>query len=160
MDATTTKTMPLPEAADLIGRAHSSGRRDAQSRGQLIDRPRLDDSDLNLGIPVEGGGVGRPFIVFRNDLAAFRRLVWVEVRRDRDVPELSAPASKRRLGLAIYVNGSVWLALGEVGVLREVAAARPDLCSVYETGLDNRVEVIVKGDERTLREAVSEAWRP
>jgi hypothetical protein len=161
MDAITTgsKTMPLPEAAELIGRAYSSGRRDAQEHGLLIDRPRRDDdTDLNLGIPVEGGGTGRSYLVFRADLEKFRRLMWVEVKNDRDVPEVSSVASKRTLGLAIYLAGGTWLGIGEVDALRKVAAERPDLCAIYETGLNNRVEVVVYR-ERELREAVSEAWR-
>lgn len=141
----------LPEAAAALGLPDTVARYWAREHGVLRDRR----GDVPVDVPVRGGGVGRHFWLDRSSMKRFRRLLFLE----REAPELSDAASRQTLGLAIYLLGGMWLAIGEVGVIREVAAARPDLCSVYETGADNRVEVVVF-DEPALREAVSEAWRP
>ena len=142
----------LPEAAAALGRSPESARRDARLYGALRDRR----GDVPVEVKVSGGGIGRHYRLDRGSMKRFRRLLFLE----REAPDLSDAASRQTLGLAIYLLGGMWLAIGEVGVLREVATERPDLCSVYETGADNRVEVVVNGDGRALREAVSKAWRP
>lgn len=142
----------LPEAAAAIGLPETVARYWAREHGVLRDRAGDDPED----VPVRGGGIGRHFRLDRSSMRRFHRLLFL----NEPAPEVSDVASRRTVGLAIYPLGGMWLGIGEVDVLREVAAAQPNLCSVYETGADNRVEVVVRGDESVLREAVSEAWRP